>query len=118
MTVAEQLQRAVALEFKVPCSAIATKRVHAHDVSLARHVWVYLLVQFLPKAERLPARGGKLRARGDQDGNIRPVARLLGMHPSGVRYALQRVEDLRDDPDFDRRLEQLETALAAGAGGH
>lgn len=111
MTPAETLQRHVALEFKVPCSAIGTKRVHAHDVSLARHVWVYLLVQFLPRAERLPARGGKTRRAGDRDGNTKPVARLLAMHPSGVRYAIRRIEDLRDDPAFDARIERLEALI-------
>ena len=111
MTPAETLQRHVALEFKVPCSAIATKRVHTHDVSLARHVWVYMLVQFLPRAERLPAKGGKTRRAGDQDGNTKPVARLLGMHPSGVRYAVRRVEDLRDLPEFDERLSRLEALI-------
>jgi hypothetical protein len=114
VTAAETLQRHVALEFRVPCSAIGTKRVHAHDISLARHVWVYLLVQFLPRPERFPAKGGKTRRAGDQDGNIKPVARLLRLHPSGVRYAIRRVEDLRDDPQFDARIERLE-ALIAGA---
>ena len=77
-------------------------------------MWVYLLVQFLPRAERFPARGGGTRAAGDQDGNTKPVARLLGLHPSGVRYAVRRVEDLRDDPQFDERVSRLE-ALIAGA---
>lgn len=113
MSPADQLARVVSLEFRVPASAIQTKRVHAHDISLARHVWVYLLVQFLPKAERLPTRGGVTRAAGDQDGNIKPVARLLGLHPSGVRYALRRIEDLRDDPAMDTRIERLEAAVAA-----
>lgn len=111
MSPAEKLQRAVALEFKVPCSAIGTKRVHAHDVSLARHVWVYLLVQYLPKATHYPTRGGVLRRAGDQDGNTKPVARLLGLHPSGVRYALRRVEDLRDDAEFDARISALEAQI-------
>lgn len=111
MTPQEKLQRAVSLEFKVPCSAIGTKRAHAHDVSLARHVWVYLLVQFLPRRERFPARGGKTRAAGDRDGNTKPVARLLAMHPSGVRYAIRRVEDLRDDAEFDARISALEAQI-------
>lgn len=111
MTAAETLQRHVALEFKVPCSAIGTKRVHAHDVSLARHVWVYLLVQFTPRAERYPAKGGTTRRAPDWGGTIKPVARLLGLHPSGVRYAIRRVEDLRDDADFDARVSRLEALI-------
>lgn len=76
-----------------------------------RQVLVYMLVQFLPRIERYPARNGHTRKAGAQDGNIRPVARLLGLHPSGVRYMLARVEDRREDPDFDARLTAIEEEL-------
>lgn len=101
MSPAETLQRLVALEFKVPCSALnyKTHRTQLRDIALARHVWIYLLVQFLPDTPR---------------GANKPVARMLSLHPSGVRYALRRIEDMRDDAEFDTRLSRLE-AVAAGA---
>ena len=79
---------------------------------LARQVFVYMLVQFLPLAEYYPARNGSSRAAGAKDGNVKPVARLMRLHPSGVRYMLERVEDRRDDPDFDARLVAIEERLA------
>lgn len=76
-----------------------------------RQVLVYMLVQFLPRPEIFPARNGHTRRAGAKDGNIRPVARLMGLHPAGVRYMLARVEDRREDQAFDARLSEIETAL-------
>lgn len=102
MTAAEHLQRAVALEFEVPCSTLDHRahRAQQRDITIARHVWVYLLVQFPPVGI------------GSPKGNIKGVAQLLNLHPSGVRYALRRVEDERDDPVFDARISALEAAMA------
>ena len=79
----------------------------------ARQVFVYMLVQYLPRRERYPARNGSTRAAGAQDGNTKPVARLMGLHPSGVSYMLSRVEDRREDPVFDARLSEIERVLAS-----
>ena len=103
----KRVLHAVALITHLPADAIATGG-RAHDLSQARHLWVYLLVQFLPRPARLPARACKTRAAGDQDGNIKPVARFLGWHPAGVRYALKRIEDRREDPAFDAMVARLE----------
>lgn len=77
----------------------------------ARQVFVYMLVQFMPRVERYPARHGRTRAAGARDGMAKPVARLLGMHDSSVRYMLERVEDRREDPAFDARLSAIEERL-------
>lgn len=107
----DAVKRAVALEFKVPASSLGGKSRDL-DIAMARHVMVYLLVQFMPVPDRLPARAGKTRASGDRDGATKPVARLLRRWPSGVRYSLRRVEDLRDDPVVDAQVSRLEGVVA------
>jgi chromosomal replication initiation ATPase DnaA len=39
------------------------------------------------------------------------VARVYGRHPTTVAYALRRIEELREDPAFDRTLDWLEAML-------
>lgn len=78
----------------------------------ARIILVYMLVQFLPRPEFYRAKAGGTRKATDSDGNIKAVGRLLGIHPSGVRYLLRRAEDMRDDPEFDATLTAIEEQLA------
>lgn len=89
----EQVLRLVSAEFKVPASSILAGS-RARDVSRARSVWWYLCAVVLYD---LPAH--KAGAR-------------LGVDKTTMRMALQRVEDLRDDPAFDARIERLEAAVA------
>ena len=112
MTSQDELLRAVAKEFKVPCSAI-TGHGQQRDEALARHVWWYLLAQ-MPGPTQHPTRGGGMRPVTDKDGGVKRTARVLGKAHNTVKYAARRVEDLRDDPAFDARIERLE-ALIAGA---
>lgn len=79
-------------------------------------VLAYMLVQFLPRATRIKAKAGTTRAAGPQDGNIKPVARLMGRQPSSIRYMCGRVEDRRDDAAFDAKLTAIEGELAAVFG--
>jgi hypothetical protein len=38
---------------------------------------------------------------------VRPVARLIGRDPKLVRWAVRRIEDRREDPEFDAFMERL-----------
>lgn len=113
MTPAETLQRLVALEFKVPCSAIACSRDQRRDISLARHVWFYLMTLYLPLPDSYPVRGGGRRPRRDHDTGQTAAARAAGFCRQSVRYGIRRVEDMRDDPAFDARIERLEAQAAS-----
>ncbi|HWA04707.1 MAG TPA: helix-turn-helix domain-containing protein [Rhizomicrobium sp.] len=44
------------------------------------------------------------------------VAAAFMRAPSTVCHATQHIEDMRDDPEFDRTLQYLETALRTAAG--
>jgi chromosomal replication initiation ATPase DnaA len=44
------------------------------------------------------------------------VATAFGRHPSTVAHACHRMEDLRDDPQLDCHLTQLEDLLRAATG--
>ena len=44
------------------------------------------------------------------------VAALFGRDRATASHACHRIEDLRDDPCFDRRLTQLENLLCNAAG--
>lgn len=50
-------------------------------------------------------------------GNVpaRPLARITGVHRRVVQHALRRLEDLRDRPDVDRHLAELEERFHATA---
>lgn len=45
------------------------------------------------------------------------VSEAFERHPSTVCHALRHVENLRDDAEFDRTLDYLETTLRRAAGG-
>lgn len=45
--------------------------------------------------------------------SLSACARLFGRDRATVRHACARIEDMRDDPRFDRCAARLETALAA-----
>ena len=47
------------------------------------------------------------------DRSLRSIARAASLTPEGVRKALVAIEDLRDDPRFDRILSDMEQELAA-----
>ena len=48
--------------------------------------------------------------------SVRDVARGFGRKHSTCLHAIQRVEELREDPDLDRTLHFLETMLRNAAG--
>jgi len=50
------------------------------------------------------------------DMNASSVGRLFGRDRRTVRYALQRIEDLREDPELDRTLAWLEASLRRTGG--
>jgi len=108
VTPAETLQRHVALEFKVPCSAL-TSECRQRDIVLARHVWWYL-VAMLPQPTAYPKKDG-MRPRRDSDGPLSALARLADRDRRSIRYGLGHVEDLRDDADFDARVSRLEALI-------
>lgn len=45
---------------------------------------------------------------------IKAVARAARLSPKGVRYAVQTVEDRRDDPRLDRRLDRMIGQIGRG----
>lgn len=106
----DDLLRRVALEFKLPASAI-TGRSQAADIRVARHAWWYLWAQ-LPMPATLPSKGGARRAATDQDGPVSMLARMTGRSRPGIRYGMRMTEDRRDDPAFDDLLSAIELDLA------
>lgn len=104
-----EIATAVARAFHVPLGRVVNNQGRRR--ADARLTWIYLCVQFLPAPKTHPARNGHTRTAGDKDGNIKPTARRLNLTPSHVRYALARVEDLRDDPEFDALVASLEEQL-------
>lgn len=108
-TIAEAVAAAFALTPEALHRSFASNRP-----SLAKAVYVYMLVLYLPRPERFPARGGKTRRAGARDGTCKPVARYLGLHPSGVRYHLHRVENRREtDAELEQKLARIEGELDA-----
>jgi chromosomal replication initiation ATPase DnaA len=91
----EKVLRLVSSEFRIPASAILAGS-RARDISRARSVWWYLCSVVLY----------------NQSASL--AAPRLGASRETMRSALQRVEDWRDDEEFDARLSRLE-ALIEGA---
>lgn len=89
------LETAAALVFDVSPNAIHKRTRGAAPVALARQVAMYL-------------------AHVVTGLNYSEVARLFRRHRTTVSYAIQLVEDLRDDPEIDTRLDILEP-FCAGA---
>lgn len=110
MSPAETLQRHVALEFKVPCSAIAG-RYGARDIRLARHVYWYLLNQVLGTPPRHTGGNRSYLGRYPNDWGGALLARAVGHDRATVLHAVRRVEDWRDDADFDARVSRLEALI-------
>ena len=106
----DDLLRRVALDFKLPASAI-TGRSQAADIRVARHAWWYLWAQ-LPLPDTLPGKGGSRRAATDRDGPVAMLARMTGRSRAGVRYGMRQTEDRRDDPDFDALISAIEYDMA------
>lgn len=111
MSPAEKLQRAVALEFKVPCSALDARHGPRHDATLARHVYWYLLnqLQGTPPRRTGGNRSHMGRYPGDWGGAL--LARSVGRDKHTVLHAVRKIEDLRDDPAFDARISALEAQI-------
>lgn len=84
----------VAFDHGVSAEAILSPRRAEAHVAFARHVAMYLanVIFQLPLAV---------------------VADGFGRDRSSVAYALARVEDARDDRDFDRRLAMMEELAAS-----
>jgi hypothetical protein len=85
--------------FRVPQEAIRASegrrnRGHCKRVVTARRAAVYLA-----------ATAGNL--------GTRLTARVSGLSPPGVLYAVRAIEDRRDNPQFDARLSRLEQELMA-----
>lgn len=92
-----EIERLVARRFRVSRGALQAAGRCGGTESLARHVAMYL--------ERV------LLGHG-----YREIARRFMRHPTTVIYACRRIEDLRDDPAFDRRIGAIERTVAARAG--
>lgn len=90
------IERLVARRFGVALSALCASARCDGSVALARHVAMYLQRVLLELSH-------------DE------IARRFLRHPTTVIYACRRVEDLRDDPSFDRRVGAIEAAVAARA---
>lgn len=109
MNIVSDALAGVSAEFNIPADAI-TGRAQNRHITIARHVWVYLLAHAMPRPTRYPSRCGT-RMATDNDGVVRRAAAALGHSPSYVRYALHKVEDMRDDPEFDARVSRIEDRL-------
>jgi chromosomal replication initiation ATPase DnaA len=87
----------VALSFKIPSDRLLGD-CRAPDVSLARQVAIYL-------------------AHVVHGIHLAKVARAFGRHRSTAAYACHKIEDKRDDPDFDWRLELMEREIKRSMEG-
>ena len=88
----EQVLRLVSAEFRIPASAILAGS-RSRDISRARSVWWYLCSVALYNQSAALA------------------APRMGVDKATLRQALNRVEDWRDDPEFDARLSRLEALI-------
>lgn len=100
----------VAREFGVSAGDIQGSSQHRR-ITVARHAWYYLTAQSMPRPTAYPVRGGHSRPVRDTDGSVRQTALAIGCSPSHVRYAMHRIEDMRDDPEFDAKLARIEAVL-------
>lgn len=103
----------VAAAFGEDATTLTTVNRHSGRRRTARLTWVYLCVAYLPLPDTYPARDGGRRRRGERDGNVKTVGRIAGTSAQAVRYALRRIEDLRDDPEFDAKVWAIEQTLDA-----
>lgn len=86
------LIQSVALVFEIEARELETATRGKAPIARARQVAMYI------------ARIGWCMTLTD-------VGRLFGRDRTTVAHACEAIEDLRDDPSFDRRLELLEKAL-------
>lgn len=110
MTAAELLRREVASEFKVPVSAIEGER-RQRDIALARHVYWYLLNQQLGTPPRRTGSNRSHQGHYAHDWGGALLARTVGRDKHTVLHAVRKIEDLRDDADFDARVSRLEALI-------
>lgn len=85
----------VAQEFGVPREEVFQKTRGVQAISWARHVAIYLCRVAEPEI------------------TLTDVGKLFGRDRSTIAYALARVEDQRDLPDFDDLLRQMEAQIKA-----
>lgn len=91
---AELAQQAAAFALGVPVEAINAPCRGTLAVRVARHMAMYL-------------------AHIAFEMSLARVAAAFARDRSTVAYACHRIEDLRDDAGFDRRMDDLETSLRA-----
>lgn len=91
-----EIERRVASRFHVNRGTLHAPGRCSERIAFARHVAMYLERVLLELSY------------GD-------IARRFGRHPTTVIYACRRIEDLRDDTGFDRRLAAIEQAVQARA---
>lgn len=89
-----EIERLVARRFAVAFSAMCGPGRCDANTALARHVAMYLQRVLLELS-------------------YEEIARRFLRHPTTVIYACRRVEELRDEPRFDRRVSAIEAAVAA-----
>jgi hypothetical protein len=88
----DEIERLVARRFAVARSALRATGRHGGATALARHVAMYLQRVLLELT-------------------YEQVARRFLRHPTTVIYACRRVEALRDEQGFDRRVAAIEAAI-------
>ena len=92
------IEREVARGFEIPCGAIRAARRDRAPVVRARHVAMYL--------ERILL-----------ELDYGTIGRRFGRHRTAIAYACRRIEEGRDDPALDDRLERLEGRLGPRLAG-
>jgi len=88
----EILEQAVALAFDVPAMALRSRTRGKARVAMARQVAMYL-------------------AHVAYGQSLTEVGALFDRDRTTVAHACGVIEDRRDDPDFDRSMDELEAAL-------
>lgn len=86
------IQQAVAYVFDIPVDEISAPTRRSARASMARQVAMYL-------------------AHVGLEMSLSRVGLAFGRDRTTAAYACHRVEDRRDDPEFDAKLDELETCI-------
>ena len=90
------IQSLVATLYGVTTSDLFASKRGGRRVVFARHIAMYLMHMVFGCS-------------------LTEVARFFGRERGSASYALHKVEDLREDPCFDRQLTQLENLIRSAA---
>lgn len=108
MVSADEILEAICLEFDADPEKVRREYVH----SRIRRIYWYMCRLYLPVEAKLCNYGRVKPVLG----SLRPLARAIGASPESIRRACIEVEDRRDDPHFNSKLEKIERRFLSKIG--